>query len=272
MPDQPTEAADLTQLERQALAGRVAREMAHDINDLLVGVISVAQEALSADRATERREALETVTRYGQKIADLVRAFQVPFSGADARWQGVPVDVVTTLDHALSLCQKRVRNKSIEVRQDYRSLPRVQAGIGLLEQVFLELLHAALDATPSQGTLALTVEEGREWATVIVSCEAGAPTGMTVPKTDSRSQPPDAGDATKGCCDPTSEEGREGEPAAPDAAGTPRLGLAVARTTVRQFGGELDVECTLGKRFRSEVRLPILPTETVGPPPTSETS
>lgn len=246
MSGEQSQVDDLARLARHALAGRVARDMAHDINDLLVGVVTVGEEGMSASTMLERRRALETIVEHGQRITELVRAFQVLFSDTKSPPPPGPVDVGEVLKRALFLCHKRIARQGVEVKQNYGSLPRVRAGIGPVEQVFIELLHDALDALSSGGVLDLAAERAGEFVAVTVSSTAtGTP-------------PADTGKALEWfgrSDDGVSGAGRPDVPACWWA--THSLGLAAARQIVRQYGGELSAQSTLGEGSRFTVLLPV---------------
>ena len=228
----------LLELARQALAGRVARELAHDINDLLVGVVTVAACTDDAN-LPELRDALRTNAEYGRKIADQVRAFQDFFSQSESQGPGGPLDLADAIERFLELCRRRMTLHGIEIKNHIGSLPRVQADIGPAGQVFLELFHRALDATSAGGALELTAEELGKFVSVSVSVPGRTTADMT-----------DALELLRGS---EAEDGGGGAPA--DAARG--IGLAAAMHVVRQYGGELTAESTLGNVSRFTVRLPV---------------
>jgi len=245
MGDELSQADQLETLVREALAGRVAREMAHEINDLLVGVVGVAASAMDAGTFLELRTALKTSTEYGRRIAALVRAFQELLRTPDSPEQRGPADAAAALDQALALCWKRIVWQGVEVHRNYGSLPRVQVDIGPLEQVFVALLHNALDAMPSHGVLGLTAEYDGEFVAVTVS-----DTGTGTP-------PVDVADVCERLERSRESGSGPGEPDGPGGEWTVRgLGLAVARSAVRKYGGELTVQGALGTGSRVTVRLP----------------
>ena len=224
------EAKDWAELARGALAGRVAADLAHEINDLLVGVLSVATAAADTDGERELRQALDTNAEYGQRIADLVGAFQETFNGGAFRRPPAPVCFTDVLGRCLFLCRHRIRSRRAEVRQRFGALPRVQADVGLMQWVFIELLYRALDTASGGGRVELTAEETGESVAVTLSCETGRSASNV------------------------GENGGGG----PDGRLTPRtMGLAAARSVIQGYGGELTAHPTLGTAHSFTVRLPV---------------
>ncbi len=235
----------LAELARQALVGRVAREITHEINDLLVGVVGVAEASKEASTVRQLRQALQTSAEYGQKIATLIKTYQTLFSQPDPHRPAGPVDMGAVLDQALSLCRKRFALRQIEIQKNYESLPAVRADVGPMEQVFLELLHNALDTMADGSVLELTAKQTGEFVTVTGS-EAGAETPAgNVGRTSGSSRSSEA----KG--------GGGKQPGAPADVPANRFGLRLAESIVRRYGGESAAECAPGEYSRFTVRLPV---------------
>jgi len=246
------QSAELAKLARQALSGRIAREITCRINGLLVGVVSVATEAMTADSDAELRRALQTNADYGNRIAELVRSFHALFPESPPHRPAGPADVAAALDRCVSVCRKLAAGSEIEITKNYGSLPWVQADISPLEQVVIELLHNALDAMSGGGTLELAAEQSGEFVAVTVSTGADTPAGGVM------GWPTDIGTAPGLDDSPGASESGRGKP---DGAGrvpaAGNLGLAIAMSTIRQHGGEITADCIPGKTSRFTVTWPI---------------
>ena len=230
---------ELTGLTRQALAGCVARDLLHEINDLLVGVVGVATDGMTYGSLLERRHALETVAQYGGKIAELVREFQEVLFVTSSGRVG-PVDLQAVMDRVLRLCRISFTPRGVEIKRHHGSLPRVRAGIGSLEQIFVALIHSMLDTMSGGGVLELTAQRTGECVAVALS---GTPSTGAGAATEPLSGGADAADGA-------------GRPDACDRTRTASdLRIAVAQATIRRYGGELTAERTLGEIPRFVVRL-----------------
>jgi len=102
--------------------------------------------------------------------------------------------------------------------------------------VLIEVLHSALDATPTGGVMELAAERQGDRAVVTVTADADKPmAGKEAPPGDGARAP-----------------GRR------ERKGTARgLGLAIAAATVRRYGGDLTVDAGPGSRRRFTVSLQV---------------
>ena len=251
MSQQETQPPELAELARQALSGRVAREVTHRINGLLVGVVSVATEALTGKAAIELRHALETNAEYGQRIAELVQEFQRLFPESPPSPLG-PANLTAALDRCVSVCRKLATGRGIKIEKHYGSLPWVQADIGPLEQVVIELLYTALDATSGEGAIELTAEPRGDVIAVTVS------TGARVSTNGNSSWLADISDAIR--LSDRLDGGYAGGDL-PDESGrgptATSLGLAITISAIRQNGGEIAAQCPPGNASQLTITWPI---------------
>jgi len=252
MSQQDTRPPELAELARQALSGRIAREVTHRINGLLVGVVSVASEALTGKAAIELRHALETNAEYGQRIAELVQEFQRLFPERPPPSPPGPANLTAALDRCVSVCRKLAAGRGIKIEKRYGSLPWVQADISPLEQVVIELLYTALDATSGEGAIQLTAEPRGDVVAVTVSTRArvsanGSSSWLAGISDAIRLSDRLDGGYVGGDLPDESDRG-------PTAKG---LGLAITISTIRQNGGEIAALCPPGKASQLTITWPI---------------
>jgi signal transduction histidine kinase len=133
----------------------------------------------------------------------------------------------------LRLISGQARSQQIEIVPCLPAEPlRVQGSAGLLEQVFLNLFLNALRAMQRGGTLTVSARQMREEAVILVS--------------------------DTGCGIAPADIGRIFDPfytTAPVGQGT-GLGLAICYWIVRQHGGSIGAESSLGQGTTFTVRLP----------------
>ena len=170
-------APKLDEVADQILAGRLAHGLTHDINGLLTSVVSIAAEAIRANKPERLRQALATNVDYGREIATLVRTFEELFVSPPAEGRSsARTDIAMSVDRALFLCRKNPAILKVDIRQDCGGLPAVPAPIGPVTRIFAELILNALDAMPEGGVLELAATRTDELVAVTVhnSCHVAA--------------------------------------------------------------------------------------------------
>jgi PAS domain S-box-containing protein len=138
--------------DRMAVIGTVAAGVAHEINNPLMYVQSnieyVAEELSSnpdLDLPSDVLRALEDSLGGAHRIRDIVRELKVFSRGDDERLSHVDVNAV--MDSTLEMLRNELRHRARVVR-DYGELSSVIANAGRLGQVFLNLVHNAVQAIP----------------------------------------------------------------------------------------------------------------------------
>jgi signal transduction histidine kinase len=131
--------------------------------------LSAALIWLEADLTTNQLAAeLESAAC---RISDLVLAMKQYSYMDQAKFQ--EVDIHVGLDSTLKIYAHRMRN-GIEVQRDYdRSLPKISAWAGELNQVWTNLIGNAIDAMEGKGIL--TVRTRRDGASVVVTIGDSGP-------------------------------------------------------------------------------------------------
>ena len=233
-------------LMRDVLAGRVAFDVAHDVNNLLFGLLYAAGETPAQLDPAKLAGALEIATESGRRIAELVGSFQTLFNRSAGAWRAQPRCIRDAIELPLSFCRTRLAARCIDIREDIGDLPRVCFGVESLQQIVLHLVYVALDAMPDGGVLRLSAEQRGSDLAVDVACE---PHGLSEERaTDGEGGSVEIDAGPSGAADA-------------DAAGRSQsvrdLLLAAARAVARQHGGELTAQHTLGAGPRFIVRTPL---------------
>jgi signal transduction histidine kinase/ActR/RegA family two-component response regulator len=148
----------LRQSQKLEAIGRLAGGIAHDFNNILAVIGGNAEMArIEADGLPGMvGECLSEISAASQRAANLTR--QLLAFSRKQMMQSQPADlnnVITNLKKML----ERIIAEHIDLQCHYASdLPLVQADIGMLEQVLVNLAINARDAMPDGGQLSLTTE------------------------------------------------------------------------------------------------------------------
>jgi PAS domain S-box-containing protein len=249
----------LRRAERMQAAGRLAGGMAHEVNNMMTGVIGFAEFLLRGLAPDDpRRSEVQEIIRAGSRAADVTRQLL-----AFTRQQLLHPEVLAINDIVVGL-EKMLRhslgeNHELELRLD-GGLREIRADRGQLEQVLINLILNARDALPASGrvTIATAAAELDEVYTSRhgdVGMAPGAYVLLSVSDT--------------GCGMEPEVQARIFEPfftTKPVGQGT-GLGLSTVYGIVKQSGGFIWCysEPGLGSTFK--VYLPALLAEAADPPP-----
>ena len=165
----------LLQAQRLEAVGRLTGGIAHDFNNLLTTVIGNADMAIGeVEKGSDLYEFLEDIRGAGERAATLTRQL-LAFSRKQVRLPEVMDlnEVVGELDKIL----RRIIGEDIELETVPASdLGMVEADIGQLEQVIMNLVVNARDAMPGGGRLTIetaNVELDDEYAKTHVAVTPG---------------------------------------------------------------------------------------------------
>ena len=152
-----TEAA-MIKSEKLAAAGRLAATLAHEINNPLQAVTNLVNlwaqspglDALGRAHAAMAENELRRVNHLTQQSLSFYRESTEPTA----------VSVEETIDSILTIYDKRLETKKIDVIRRYQSNgATIQNYPGEIRQLFTTLLLNAMEAIPSRGTIAVRTRE-----------------------------------------------------------------------------------------------------------------
>lgn len=142
---------------RMVAIGEVAGNLAHQLNNPLVGVIDIAKLMMNKEKLPEEyRTYIKTILEAGQDSARIVRNL-LKYSSED-KFIIQPTDIQKVVDEVLSISEHSISYENIEVVRDYKlPLPFVDCNEVQIGQVFLNIIQNARQAMSTGGTLKITV-------------------------------------------------------------------------------------------------------------------
>lgn len=229
----------LIRTEKLAAAGTLAAGVAHEVNNPLASISSLIQ--ILQQKPTADAETAEMLRLISAQIGRITKVLREMTDFARARPTArVPLDVHRVIEDSLRLASfdRGFRNLRLTTELAPR-LPPVAADADQLQQVFLNVLLNARDATPAdQEDGEIHVKSSHRPATNDVIVEVADTGGGIAP--EHRAQIFDPFFTTK-----------------PSGTGT-GLGLAVCHNIVTQHGGRIEVAARNGRGTVVRITLPAL--------------
>lgn len=144
------------QMEKLSAIGELMGEIAHQINNPLVGVVNFAQLALkgmSDDHPV--REDVEMIKKAGVECKEIIQRLL-----AFSRQSGFalnPTDINPLIDDALILIERQFNLKKITIEKRYaEGLPLLMLDATLMKQVIFNIINNARQSMPEGGRLIIT--------------------------------------------------------------------------------------------------------------------
>lgn len=147
---------EVQQAQKLVAVGMLAAQVAHEVGTPL-NVIAGRAEALGRRLAPDHpdRRQLETIQNQADRIAGIVRGLLDYAGPRRPRLRSEPLPPL--LARVVDLVEGRDHNRGVRVRMEIpAALPSVLGDADQLQQVFINLLTNALDASPPGGTVRLT--------------------------------------------------------------------------------------------------------------------
>jgi signal transduction histidine kinase len=227
----------LVQAAKLAAVGEMAAGIAHELNNPLTTVSGFAELVLEEiPQGAGYRSELEMVLREARRASDVVRRL-LDFSRQGERTRA-RASLNEIVEDVLALTRHLIHTSGVDLKMDIaRDLPWVSVDRNQMKQVFLNLIHNALQAMPDGGALTISTSprqrDGRAWVVMSV-CDTGI--GMSPADKDRIFEPFFTTRA--------------------DSGGT-GLGLSVTYGIVTDHGGLIDVDSEPGKGTTFTVWLPL---------------
>ena len=148
-------------LERLAALGQLAAGVAHEVNNPLQIILSRVQLLMMRNQEHEPLvKDLQLIESNVKRISRIIRSLLdfARHNSGEEDWKRI--DLVHLLTQTMELMRHLMEKAGIElqVQNEAEELPVVFGNVGEMEQVFLNLLINALQATPEGGRISIFVE------------------------------------------------------------------------------------------------------------------
>jgi len=145
----------LIQSVKLAAVGRLAAEVAHEINNPLTGVLAYAEELLDeAESGDPRRADYEVIIRESLRCREIVRTL-LDFARQEEPYFQI-VDLNDVVNRALALVERQADFQDVAVERRLAEAPlRVNADARQLQQIILNLILNANEAMEGRGTITI---------------------------------------------------------------------------------------------------------------------
>jgi two-component system NtrC family sensor kinase len=221
------------QTEKLSSLGRMAAGIAHEINNPLAGVLLHGTHLLKKTPENGLiREGLEVIVNETQRCGQIIRELlEFAREGDSDKTMGNINDVI---EKALSILENEFKLCRVEIRKQLSGdVQETFLDINKIEQVLVNLLINALEASKEHGTIAVRSLMSADRQSVIVEIE------------------------DNGCGISAEDLGRLFEPFFSTKANGTGLGLAVSYGIVQKHKGTIKVESSPGHGSRFTVKLPL---------------
>ncbi len=145
--------------QRLAAVGQLAAGVAHEFNNILVGMLMQAELAAMRDQTGSTEPLVKSVKAGAERGASICKRLMTFARPSSPRLETVAIE--QTIEAALGLLEAELRASDVQVLK--RFAPHscaVRGDSAQLQQVFTELFLNALHAMPSGGTLTVTTQCG----------------------------------------------------------------------------------------------------------------
>ncbi len=228
----------LAQSAKLASIGQLAGGMAHEINNPITSILSLASHLGRKDAAASltprQQNSLAVIAQQAQRVSKIVGNL-LTFA-RESHLELSPVDVAELLDTAITLVEYRLSDNAIVLRREFSAdLPMILGDAGRLTEVFVNIFNNAIDAMPGGGTLIVRASSN--------STNGG---GVLMEVKDT------------GCGIPSEHLARVFDPfftTKEPGRGT-GLGLSISHGIVKDHGGEIWAESELGAGATLVITLP----------------
>ncbi len=224
-----------------ATIGELAAGIAHEINNPVAIMVTEAgwiedllEEGIGdEENLKEFKRALKQIQTQGRRCREISHKLLSFARKTDSRMEMVQINEL--IEEVVQLCAQRAKYDNVEIRTVFEpDLPYLELSMTEMQQVFLNIIHNALDAMDRKGGL-IEISTGMDRGQVAITIRDTGP-GIEL-----------------------AHLGRVFDPfftTKPVGKGT-GLGLSICYGIIKKMGGNIEVESAPGKGARFRILLPL---------------
>ncbi|PKN16058.1 MAG: PAS domain-containing sensor histidine kinase, partial [Deltaproteobacteria bacterium HGW-Deltaproteobacteria-23] len=159
---------ELRQKERLSAMGEVVARVAHEMRNPLFGMTAAAQileMELSLD--PKQQELMNSLLKESHRLNNLVE--ELLHTTRETRINKKRVNLISVIDISLQLVEAMLNEQKISLNKNYYGEVWLFADLEKLEQVLLNLIKNAMEATKAGGFITVAVESDDSYVSVIVT-------------------------------------------------------------------------------------------------------
>lgn len=227
----------LVQAEKMASLGTLASGIAHHFNNIIGGVATFVDYALTSNNAQAGKRAMEMTAEASRRISQITSSL-LTFAEKDMRQFDLSdlTEVVMTFGH---LVEKPLAQNNITLELHLQAVPVCEVPGSRIHQVLGNLLDNAEHAMPQGGSIIISMHRQDKYLVMIFS-----DTGCGID-----------GDNLTHIFDPFFTT--RGTIAGGDHVSSSGLGLSVVHGIISELGGKINVTSELGKGTTFTIWLPL---------------
>ncbi|MFN3740172.1 MAG: PAS domain S-box protein [Thermodesulfovibrionales bacterium] len=214
--------------EKMAALGEVAAKVAHEIRNPLVSVGGFARR-LEARLDGKLKEYASIITKEVEGLENILKDILSFVRGMGLTLE--ETDINSLLDEVVSLYRDELKNRSIELRKDYKEDLRLYVDTGRLKEAIINIFTNAIQAIDRNGVITIITDKKDSEGVIIIKDTGPGINGKDLPN----------------IFNPffTTKPGGTG------------LGLSITKKIIDEHGGRIEVETALGKGSSFVILLPL---------------
>ena len=162
---------EMLHTERMAGIGKLAADIAHQLNTPLGSILLSSQMLLDENNTTQSREDLEKIIRQTKRCKDVVKnLLDLSRKNEDEK---IEFSLKPIIERSVDLLLIRFRSKGIKVEQELNPHHLIYGNPADLEQAFLNLMMNSIDAMPDGGILSIRTASYRNKQAIIYIEDSG---------------------------------------------------------------------------------------------------